>query len=170
MIPSPVRFPGWCAGCVGTSRPAFRRLGWLTRRVAAADRSAVWREVILPQPVQVLLTAIVIVADWIASNEQFFPYGFRQEDAPDRLQQAWEERDLPTPWRTVDTAGVDAARLFARRFAMPAGSQPYPVQAAVVEQARVMPLPGLLIVEASMGDRLPAPRARGVIPMRFGRH
>ncbi|PSK61773.1 CRISPR-associated nuclease/helicase Cas3 [Micromonospora sp. MH33] len=127
-------------------------LGWVTHRVAAAERLPAWREVVLPQPVQVLLTAIVIVADWIASNEEFFPYGFRQEDAPDRLQQAWEELDLPTPWRAVDTTGLDAATLFARRFEMPAGSQPYPVQAAVVEQARVMPLPGLLIVEAPMGE------------------
>lgn len=127
-------------------------LGWLTRRVAATDRLAVWRGVILPQPVQVLLTAIVIVADWIASNEQFFPYGFRQEDASDRLQQAWEELDLPTPWRAVDTTGVDAARFLAQRFKMPPGAQPYPVQAAVLEQARAMPLPGLLIVEAPMGE------------------
>ncbi|MEU1885320.1 CRISPR-associated helicase Cas3' [Micromonospora rifamycinica] len=127
-------------------------LGWLTRRVDAADRLSVWREVVLPQPVQVLLTAIVIVADWIASNEEFFPYGFRQEDAPDRLQRAWEELDLPTPWQAVDTAGLDPAALFSRRFEMPAGSTPYPVQAAVVEQARAMPLPGLLIVEAPMGE------------------
>ncbi|WP_091632683.1 CRISPR-associated helicase/endonuclease Cas3 [Micromonospora peucetia] len=127
-------------------------LGWMTRRVAAADRLAAWREVILPQPVQVLLTAIVIVADWIASNEQFFPYGFRQEDAPDRLEQAWEELDLPTPWQAVDTVNLDVATFFSRRFEMPAGSQPYPVQAAVVEQARIMPLPGLLIVEAPMGE------------------
>jgi len=127
-------------------------LDWMTRRAGVAARLAAWREVTLPQPVQVLLTAIVIVADWIASNEQFFPYGFRQEDTPDRLEQAWEELDLPTPWQAVDVGGLDKAALFSRRFEMPAGAQPYPVQAAVMEQARIMPLPGLLIVEAPMGE------------------
>ncbi|MCI4066381.1 hypothetical protein MRQ36_29040 [Micromonospora sp. R77] len=47
----------------------------------------------------------------------------------------------------MDTVSVDGPSLFARRFEMPAESQ-CPVPAAVMEQARVMPIPGLLIVEA----------------------
>ncbi|HEY9472446.1 MAG TPA: CRISPR-associated endonuclease Cas3'', partial [Mycobacteriales bacterium] len=39
-----------------------------------AERLAEWRQVRLPQPVQVLLTGLVIVADWIASNPDLFPY------------------------------------------------------------------------------------------------
>ncbi|MFG2064837.1 CRISPR-associated helicase Cas3' [Micromonospora sp. NPDC048871] len=127
-------------------------LSWMSRYTDSVDRLPAWREVALPQPVQVLLTAIVIVADWIASNEDYFPYGYRQEDAPDRLAQAWDELDLPTPWAAVDVADLDTPALFSRRFEMPAGARPYPVQAAVVEQARTMPLPGLLIVEAPMGE------------------
>ncbi|MER7168950.1 CRISPR-associated endonuclease Cas3'' [Micromonospora sp. NPDC000207] len=127
-------------------------LCWMSRYTDATDRLPAWREVALPQPVQVLLTAVVIVADWIASNDELFPYGYRQEEAPDRLARAWEELDLPIPWQAVDVDGLDAAALFARRFEMPAGAQPYPVQAAVLEQARSMPVPGLLIVEAPMGE------------------
>ncbi|BCJ58927.1 CRISPR-associated helicase/endonuclease Cas3 [Micromonospora endophytica] len=127
-------------------------LRWMSQRTDTTDRLPAWREVALPQPVQVLLTAIVIVADWIASNDDYFPYGYRQEDAPDRLARAWEELDLPIPWRPVGVEGLDTGDLFARRFEMPAGAQPYPVQVAVVEQARTMPLPGLLIVEAPMGE------------------
>ncbi|WP_406107068.1 CRISPR-associated helicase Cas3' [Micromonospora globbae] len=127
-------------------------LCWMSRYAEATGRLSAWREVALPQPVQVLLTAIVIVSDWIASNDDLFPYGFQRENAPDRLAQAWEELDLPTPWQPVDVAGLDVATLFSRRFDLPAGTRPYPVQAAVVEQARVMPAPGLLIVEAPMGE------------------
>ncbi|MGW0505741.1 CRISPR-associated helicase Cas3' [Micromonospora sp. NPDC003241] len=127
-------------------------LQWMGRRTGSIDRLPSWREVALPQSVQVLLTAIVIVSDWIASNDELFPYGYRQEDAPDRLARAWDELDLPIPWAPVDVADLDTPDLFARRFEMPAGARPYPVQAAVVEQARAMPLPGLLIVEAPMGE------------------
>ncbi|MEU7253430.1 HD domain-containing protein [Streptomyces sp. NPDC045251] len=38
-----------------------------------AERLAGWRRVRLPQPVQVLLTSLVIVSDWIASNPDLFP-------------------------------------------------------------------------------------------------
>ncbi|MGY3515010.1 CRISPR-associated endonuclease Cas3'' [Micromonospora sp. PTRAS2] len=127
-------------------------LDWMSQHAEVTTRLPVWREAALPQPVQVLLTAIVIVADWIASNDDLFPYGFQRENAPDRLAQAWDELDLPTPWQAVDVSGLDISTLFSRRFELPAGTRPYPVQAAVVEQAHTMPLPGLLIVEAPMGE------------------
>ncbi|WP_320068179.1 CRISPR-associated helicase Cas3' [Micromonospora sp. RTGN7] len=127
-------------------------LCWMSRYTDVTGRLPAWREAALPQPVQVLLTAIVIVADWIASNDELFPYGFQRENAPDRITQAWEELDLPTPWRPIDVAGLDVPTLFSQRFELPAGTQPYPVQTAVVEQAHVMPVPGLLIVEAPMGE------------------
>ncbi len=68
-----------------------------------------------------------------------------------RLAAGWESLDLPTPWRAVP-APADADRLYAARFTLPEGSGPRPVQRAVVDMARGMPIPGLLIVEAPMGE------------------
>jgi len=126
-------------------------LGWMTRRIDVDDRLAAWRQVELSQPVQALVTGVVIVADWIASNEELFPYWVPQPGEPDRLGWGWESLDLPTPWRAVE-ARSDAGTLYAARFTLPAGARPHPVQLAVVDAARRMPAPGLLIVEAPMGE------------------
>lgn len=117
------------------------------------DRLAAWATVKLPQPVQVLLTALVIVADWIASNPDLFPY-FPQAAAhghDERLARAWRGLDLPEPWRPAEPVeNVD--ELFATRFGLPAGAKPRPVQEAAVSLAREMETPGLMIVEAPMGE------------------
>lgn len=126
-------------------------LDWMARRVEVHDRLFAWRDLELSQPVQALLTAMVIVADWIASNVEFFPYLDRSGAAHERLQQAWDELDLPAPWRAVDIA-EDTTNFFLSRFPLPQGAQPYPIQQAVADEARKMPLPGLLIVEAPMGE------------------
>lgn len=112
-----------------------------------------WRTVRLPQPVQVLLTALVILADWIASSPDLFPYfpDAASRSDRERLDAAWRGLDLPEPWRAEEPAG-SAQELFASRFALPAGSKVRPVQEAAVELAREMEKPGLMIVEAPMGE------------------
>ena len=119
-----------------------------------AERLDDWRGVKLPQTVQVLLSALVIVADWIASNTDLFPYvlpgdGSRTDDQ--RVEAAWRGLDLPEPWCPAEPA-TTAAELFASRFDLPPGARPRPVQEAAVRIAREMPEPGLLIVEAPMGE------------------
>lgn len=118
----------------------------------AADRLAVWRNLKLPQTVQVLLTALVIVADWIASNPDFFPYfpGERGTD-PQRTREAWRLLDLPRQWAAGEPRGT-AADLFAARFDLPEGATVRPVQEQAVDAARRMDGPGLMIVEAPMGE------------------
>ncbi|MCK8679409.1 CRISPR-associated helicase Cas3' [Streptomyces lichenis] len=117
------------------------------------DRLAEWRTVKLPQPVQVLLTALVIVSDWIASNPDLFPYF--PEDVPrtdeERITAAWRGLDLPAPWAPTDPLG-DAQQLIASRFDLPPGAKARPVQEAAVELARTMPVPGLMVIEAPMGE------------------
>jgi CRISPR-associated endonuclease/helicase Cas3 len=125
-------------------------LNWMAERVGASSRFAEWREVPLSQPVQAALTGVVIVADWIASNEDLFPYAPHLLNADDRADRGWQELDLPSPWRAVKTD--DTASTFASRFALPSGAQLRPVQQAVAEAAARMPAPGLLIVEAPMGE------------------
>lgn len=126
-------------------------LDWIARRVGVDDRLRAWREVELSQPVQVLVTGVVIVADWIASNEELFPYQLPQPSEPDRLESGWASLDLPAPWSAVE-AECAAAALYDARFTFPPNARPYPVQLAVVDTARRMPAPGLLIVEAPMGE------------------
>lgn len=118
-----------------------------------AERLGGWRTVRLPQPVQVLLTALVIVSDWIASNPDLFPYfpDGASRNGQERLAAAWEGLDLPDPWRAEET-DRGAQELFASRFALPAGAEIRPVQEAAVELAREMETPGLMIVEAPMGE------------------
>jgi CRISPR-associated endonuclease/helicase Cas3 len=68
------------------------------------DRLQTWREVRLPQPVQVLLTALVFVSDWIASNPDLFPYfpDAASHGSEERLAAAWRGLDLPAPWRAAE--------------------------------------------------------------------
>ncbi|MER6738431.1 CRISPR-associated helicase Cas3' [Streptomyces puniciscabiei] len=117
------------------------------------ERLAVWQQVKLPQTVQVLLSALVIVADWIASNADLFPYAGlgRELSDPDRVAAAWVGLDLPAPWRPQLFEG-SVEELFQARFSLPAGAVLRPVQEAAVRMAREMPEPGLLIVEAPMGE------------------
>ncbi|MGB9998618.1 CRISPR-associated helicase Cas3' [Streptomyces pseudogriseolus] len=122
-------------------------------RFGVAERLVGWRAVKLPQPVQVLLTALVIVSDWIASNPDLFPY-FPEAAAHndrDRLAAAWEGLDLPAPWLAEKPDG-SARDLFTTRFELPAYAEARPVQEAAVELARDMETPGLMIIEAPMGE------------------
>ncbi|MGW0507059.1 CRISPR-associated helicase Cas3' [Micromonospora sp. NPDC003241] len=135
--------------------PAWRHvqhelLTWMTERSRASDRLADWNGIALSQPVQALLTGLVIVADWIASNEEYFPYLLTGTDE-DRLRTGWELVDLPVPWRpAAATASVD--ELFGARFALPPGATPRPVQRTVADLAETMTTPGMMIIEAAMGE------------------
>lgn len=122
---------------------------WMTARTGADDRLPQWRDTGLSQPVQAALTGLVIVADWIASNEEFFPFLLDRSNA-DRLHDAMRDLDLPVPWVPVEPTGVD--ELFGARFALPADASPRPVQRVVADRAATMPVPGMVIVEAAMGE------------------
>ncbi|PSL01017.1 CRISPR-associated endonuclease/helicase Cas3 [Murinocardiopsis flavida] len=119
---------------------------------AASERFDAWSRVKLPQPVQVLLTGLVIVADWIASNPDLFPYfpGGPSGDR-ERIDAAWRGLDLPPPWVAVEPEeGPDD--VFAARFDLPEGARVRPVQRDAVAVARDMARPGLMIIEAPMGE------------------
>lgn len=118
-----------------------------------ADRLDHWREVKLPQPVQALLTAAVIVSDWIASNPDLFPYFPEERPRGDteRVAAAWRGLRLPAPWSPAEPAG-SATELFAARFALPPGAVVRPVQEQALAVARGMERPGMLIIEAPMGE------------------
>jgi CRISPR-associated endonuclease/helicase Cas3 len=114
------------------------------RLLDAGDLAAV---VSPSRSVQALLTALVIVADWIASNEEYFDYR-RNGPAAARADRAWALIDLPAPWAAGEPP-TDAAELLARRFGRHGVR---PVQAAAVELAATTAEPGLLVIEAPMGE------------------
>jgi CRISPR-associated endonuclease/helicase Cas3 len=108
----------------------------------------------IPMPgmaAQILLSGLLIMADWIASNEDYFPY-IRPEDKPnysqadDRAQSAWKQLDLPRPWN----AGKKwkSADLYRKRF----NFTPHLLQSAAVQTASGIDAPGILVLEAPMGS------------------
>ena len=123
---------------------------------------------------EVLLTGLLIMADWIASNTEYFPLipveelG-SMEDYPARVDRAWEKLALPFPWEAQP--GIADPQEFAVRF----GFAPNAVQRAVLEAVDTAAEPGILILEAQMGHRTGACQRRGaradaLVPRRDRRH
>ncbi|PWK64003.1 CRISPR system Cascade subunit CasA [Streptomyces sp. CG 926] len=114
------------------------------------ERLARWQQVKLSQPVQAVLSAVVIVADWIASNPDLFllfPED-RHRDEADRIDAAWRGIDLPRPWVPQMPEGT-AQEFFAARFDL---ASIRPLQEEAVRVAREADTPGLMIIEAPMGE------------------
>lgn len=125
----------------------------------------------LSQAAQLVLTGVVIVADWIASNEDYFLYP-EDEEQPDtqatvladpsprhRVSTALKALSLPGPWRTqpaLDLAGASEdeaiAQFFRERFSFPREATPRPMQADAVRAAEELKGPGLIIIEAPTGE------------------
>ncbi|WP_142001310.1 CRISPR-associated helicase Cas3' [Amycolatopsis cihanbeyliensis] len=119
-----------------------------------------FRDISLDKPTLVLLSAIVIMADWIASNSELFPLdpiatADREPAQPDdtrtgqRLQRAWNDLDLPPRW-TPQELDPDLDAAFRSRF--PHITTIRPVQTAAVQAARALREPGIIVIEAPMGN------------------
>ena len=123
----------------------------------------------LDQQEEILLTGLLIMADWIASNSAYFPLipveelGSR-EDYPARVDRAWERLKLPFPWEAQP--GIAEPQEFAARF----GFAPNAVQRAVLEAVDGTMEPGILILEAQMGvgKTEAALAAAEIMASRFG--
>lgn len=104
---------------------------------------------------QILLTGMVIIADWIASNSSLFPLNASDDDlasfdAGHRAADAWRRVHLPSPWRAPEIYD-NADAVFASRFAIPE-ARLRPMQREAIHMAREMKRPGLMIIEANMGE------------------
>lgn len=112
------------------------------------------------------LSAVVVMADWIASDESRFPYTVGDPDR--RLDEAVQDLDLRGPWRPqpVPSAGV----LFEARFPRLAASQPTALQLAAVEAAASAGSAPLILIEAptGAGKSEAAFMAAEVLAGRFG--
>ena len=107
----------------------------------------------LPQltiPAEILLTGLLIMADWIASNPRYFPLIPVEELGdesfyPARVERAWQKFAPTLPWE-VQEAAEDPA-VFRERF----GFLPNEVQQAMLEAVNNAQEPGIFILEAQMG-------------------
>lgn len=102
---------------------------------------------------QVILSGLVIMTDWIASNEGFFPY-YRLEDDPDfdsstRIQFAWDRLSFLPPWK-ADNEWM-RVNLYQERFNYIPHFIPNPIQTAVLQSVASIHEPGILVLEAPMG-------------------
>lgn len=107
---------------------------------------------------QILLTALVIIADWIASDSRLCPLNEPSSDNRDenrfdpqrRAARAWGMLELSKPWNPTRTSSAPDT-LFAEQFDIP-GARLRPVQREAVRAAQTMSKPGLMIIEANMGE------------------
>lgn len=132
-------------------------LVWATEIIGGPGVLRRYADVLLGRPEQALLTAIVIMADWIASNVELFPLDpLRTASGPPRrpdpertaarVAHGWAALNLPPHWSAQPFDDIETA--FRARF----GRDPRPVQIAATEAAHAQHEPGLLIVEAPMGE------------------
>lgn len=158
-------------GRLGTSEwHAVREelLTWFTAREGLTEILPKLAQAKVSQPIQVLLSAGVIVADWIASNTDYFPLlGPTGGVSVDRGEVGWERIGLPDAWDPVKPPR-EAGPLLRERF--PFMAEPRPLQVEVVEQAWKTPTPSLLLLEAPMGSGKTEAALAGaeVLAYRFG--
>ena len=99
---------------------------------------------------QLAISGLVIMADWIASNTAYFPLIPADETPqhcdPERAARAVARLRLPEPWRVSD--GWRRADFFAERFGFEANA----VQREAERLAAEMKTPGVMIIEAPMGQ------------------
>lgn len=99
---------------------------------------------------QLAFTGYLMMADWIASDERRFP-GIDDvsesgpEVARDRAVKGWSDLGIRGGWGDI---AVPEGDIVQRRFGVAAR----PLQLVALDAARRMPGPGLLVIEAPMGE------------------
>ncbi|MDR1394054.1 MAG: CRISPR-associated helicase Cas3' [Bifidobacteriaceae bacterium] len=117
---------------------------------------------------QLVISGLIILADWIASSSSCAPKAVelsqvRMSEARLRATAAWESFKLRGGW---DLSAPRPPDIMRARFHQAAR----PVQQVLIEAAQEMPRPGLIIVEAPMGEGKTeaALAAAEVLAHRFG--
>lgn len=145
-----------------------RREIWTTmaKRAGLDDFAAVF-DVAVPPWAQVTLNGVVVMADWMASNVDLFPYAAGEPGR--RLERAVDEVEFPDRW-VPGTSGLSVDELFTHQFPHLAGAEPSPLQRAAVRAARDAGDPCLVILEAPTGDGKTeaALMAASILAERFG--
>ena len=134
-------------------------LDLVARRTDAAGLLPHWARHTWSQHFLVELSGLLIVSDWIASTEAYFPLLSLQDDgarllAPDahtlRAATGLSRLEIPAPWRPRDENTAPDC-LLTSRFNLPDDARATDVQVRTLQAARSMGLPGMLIVQESTG-------------------
>ena len=129
-------------------------------RACVADLLDEWSHRSWSEPFLVEICGLVIVSDWLASTEAYFPLCRLGDDGSEfldakqhqeRVESGLAKIELPSPWRPRDS-GKDADSLLRTRFDLPDGAKATAAQRLAVEEARSMELPGLMIVQEATGS------------------
>lgn len=110
--------------------------------------------------VESLLTGMVIISDWLASDSDLFPLldvcdvddGMDAAMLRRRLERAWAMAHIPAPWSEQRPCVEPFGEFFCHRFGLPDGIEPRPIQKAAEQVAWDAKDPGLLVIEAPMGE------------------
>ena len=155
----------------------YELIDFVIRRVGMTDQDLTTLATRFLHPcAAAILTGLVIMADWIASDsddDRFPLVPVRVDDYDDgddihtweglnrRAARAWRSVGLSTPWRaphndSKDNTGEDGAAgsdtWFRNRFRLSEGATPRPMQREAVRLASDIDEPGLMIIEAPMGE------------------
>jgi len=104
----------------------------------------------MPAPIVQMLAGLVVMADWIASNEKAFT--LRAEGSQlERTATAAEFIDLTSPWAPEGTSGEDIDEYFRQSFNWPPEFKARRVQRAMVEAVQGLDGSGLVVLEAETG-------------------
>ncbi|WP_234323309.1 CRISPR-associated helicase Cas3' [Streptomyces bikiniensis] len=141
-----------------------------TRAVGFDDLADVRPVGVLRKAEQLVLSGLIVMADWIASDSRQF-VGLADAElvsfdgAQGRAEVAWERLGLRGGWRSLPLPRGRLDSLTARLDVTPRASQ-----REVLERAWSMPVPGLMLVEAPMGEGKTkgALAAAEVLAARFG--
>ncbi|WP_329021437.1 CRISPR-associated helicase Cas3' [Streptomyces sp. NBC_00690] len=139
-----------------------------TEQLGFQDLAAVQPQHMPSRADQLHLSGLIVMADWIASDEHHFQGvdDFERltfDHARQRAADAWKSLRLSGGWGQLTLPGPE---VFAERF----GHGARPSQILVMDAARRMEAPGLLIVEAPMGEgkTKAALMAAEILAARFG--
>ena len=97
-----------------------------------------------------LLSGILVEADWISSNTDYFPLIPVSENPgediyPDRIEKGWNDLALTNAWHK------HGAEMSCEVFKGMFGFSPNPVQAELIQIVTSCSDPGILVIEAQMG-------------------
>ncbi len=124
---------------------------WLNFSLSFAGYNDITELPVIDMATQFLLAGLLIVGDWIASNTFYFPLISIDETPeenifPSRINRAYKRLKFPDRWmpQIFNLQPAD----FSSQFGFP----PNAMQRAVVEIASGSKAPGMMIIEAHMGN------------------
>jgi len=98
---------------------------------------------------QVLLSGLLIVADWISSNPKYFPLipidCYFDVDSVERARNGWSALKISSSWQP--SVSSSHAKLYDSRF----NYDPNEMQKAALSTALGLRKPGIMVIEAPMG-------------------